>query len=64
VRRQFIDALTVEPNLAGVGFEDAANQIECGGLASPVWPDQGGNRSLFDGEGAVLHGLNAAKRFV
>ena len=40
---QIVNSFTVKPYLAGVCLENTADQIEGGGFAGPVRPNQGGN---------------------
>src|SRR6266540_2117248 len=58
---QAIDALPVEPDLAGVLAHHAVDQVEGGRLARAVLADQPGDRPLAHGEGEVVDGPEPAE---
>ena len=44
----------VVEDMASVGPGQADHHAHGGGLARPVWPDESGHPSRFDGEGEVV----------
>ena len=50
-----------EAHLAGIGAIDAGDDIEAGGLAGAVGPDQPDDGALGDGQADILHGAQAAE---
>src|SRR5262249_36785574 len=47
-RRQRRDVLPIKDDASARGLEELGEQIEAGGLACPVWTDQGVNRTPAD----------------
>ena len=58
-RRQAVDRLPVEPDLAGVRRHRPVDDVEERRLAGAVRTDQGGDRSLLDLERAAVEGAQA-----
>ena len=55
------DVLAKEEDLAGVGGVDAGNVVEDGGLAGAVGADQTVDLAVFDLDGEIIDGVNAAE---
>jgi len=55
------DAAAAEVDLAGVGPLVAGHDVEQGGLAGPVRPDQAGDRAFRHGQRAAVERLHAAE---
>ena len=53
-RRQPVDALPVEADTPAVGAHHPGDQVERGGLAGAVRPDQRGDRALLHVEGEIV----------
>src|SRR5579875_2294256 len=61
LRRHPLDRLSPEPHDAAVGGDLAADEVEEGGLAGPVGPDQAADLARVEGEADVAHGRDAAE---
>ncbi len=64
VRRPALDLAPVEHRPAPVGPVEAGDQVEEGGLAGAVRPDQRRDRALVDVHGRAADGLDAAEALV
>ena len=53
----------VEVNMATGGSEDTGKQVEYGGLAGPVGPDQADQFTLADLDAVIRQGGDAAESF-
>ena len=61
VWRQAVDPLALKSDVAVIGLEEAGDEVEEGGFASAVRPDQAGDAALCDGEVGAVDGLQAAE---
>ena len=63
VGRETGHILAGEPHLAAIGLDEAGDQVEEGGLAGAVRPDNADDRARHDVEVDPSHRLNAAEGF-
>src|SRR5581483_6515572 len=64
VRRHPGDIAAVERHRAGVGWQRAGDEIECGALAGAVRPDDRGDAVALALEAQIVDGAQAAKGLV
>lgn len=63
MRRQTVDTLVTEIDVAGVRCEIAGDQIESGGLAGTVAADEAGDRASLHLERQITDSMQAAEDF-
>ena len=64
VRLEPGDVLAVEIDLSRRWLVDAGDDVEEGGLARAIGPDESGDGAALDDEGRAIHGPDAAEAHV